>query len=308
MIELLARLFSRHDTPADHLLQAAADAVVEGTDPRLRAASHPDRHLRQPVRTAIDYVRALVRHLEPPVELSSATFGSDPRVHALFGSVESMRQAIGRDPTLRAFEHERGHAGSAETFALLLAERRLKHVLGMDLQGELVMRDVQRTLLLFSGHRLRAVAANAADASRAARILAFRQLIGAACSRLESVKAGQSFGGDAEGGLTNMVDAELADIADRWRRTGAATLTLDDYLVLVADVLTHPERYLRAEPFTAVVDRMGAVADTSGAAADAESITYWELARPAREAPTAALMVRFRCADFPPPAGSPELL
>ena len=307
MIELLSRLFARQETPEDHLLQAVADAVIDGTDARLRAASHPDRRLRPPVRTAVDYVRALVRHLEPAVELSAATFGSDPRVHALFGSVESMRQAIGRDPMLHAFERDGGHDAGAETFALLLAERRFKQVLGMELQGELVMRDVRRTLLLFSGHRLRAVAANADDSLRAARILAFRQLIDAARRRLDSVKTGRCF--DLDGGAEPAASgAELIDIADRWRRTGAATLALEDYLVLVADVLAHPARYLRAEPFSAIVDRMGALADGSGPADNADGIDLWEIVRPGREAPTSALMVRFRRADFPAPATSPVLL
>lgn len=309
MIELLSRLFARHDTPEDHLLHAAVDAVIDGTDARLRVAPNVARRLRQPVRTAIGYVRGIVEHLGPAVELSAASFGSDPRVHALFGSVDSMRQTVGRDPALRSFEREAGYAVGDEAFALLLAERRLKQVLGMDLQGDLVLRDLRRTLLIFGNHRLRAAAASEAESLRAARLLAFSQLVIAAHDRLEQVKSGQSLTGTEAMPTADEYDARVAEILGRSRQAGGAGLTLDDYLELVAEVLAHPNRHLRAEPFTAVVDKMGALVESAGELpADVDRVTFWEIRRPEREAPTATLMVRFKRADFPLPQVRPELL
>jgi hypothetical protein len=303
MIELLSRLFSRQETPADRLLHAAVDIVIDGTDSRLRVAPNVGRHLRQPVRTAIAYVRGLADHLGPAVDLSAETFGSDPRVHALFASVDAMRQTIGRDPAL----HDLGHAAGDEAFALLLAERQIKHVLGMELHGDLVMRDLKRSLLVFANHRLRAVATSEAESQRAVRLLAFRQLVAAAHECLEGVKAGQPID-PAAGSAADENGRRVADIVARVRRSGASGLTLEDYLVFVVEVLAHPERHLRAEPFTAVVDRMGALAEGAKTPADAERVMFWEMWRQGSEAPTAALMVRLRRADFPPPRLVPELI
>jgi hypothetical protein len=309
MIELLSRLFSRQETPEDHLMHAAVDAVIDGTDARLRLVPGAGKQLRQPLRTAIDYVRRIVDHLGPVVELCAASFGSDPRVHALFGSVDSMRQVIGGDPARRSFEHDAGQTAGEEAFALLLAERQLKHVLGMQLHGELVLRDLTQTLLLFANHRLRAAAASEAESIRAMRVLAFGQLIGAAHRRLEKVKAGQPLGEADMTPAADERDQRVVDIVGRLGRTATATLTLDDYLALVADVLAHPERHLPAEPFTAVVNRMGTLIEEGrDLPADADRVTFWEIRRPPREMPTAALMVRFRRADFPLPQVRPELL
>lgn len=302
MIELLARLFARHDTPEDRLIRMAIDAIVAGTDPRLRAAAGVDNRLREPARTAICYVRQLADRLGPAVELSAAVYGSDPRVRALFGSVDSMRQIIARDTALRTFEREAGHQAGDEVFALLLAERRLKHVLGMDLQGEVVMRDLAKTLLVFSKHRLRAVAASEAASGRAMRILAFRQLVAAARRRVEDARAGRP--ADLDAGQTD--DPVVADMTARLRRSGPSALVLDDYLVLVARVLAQPGRQLPIRTFTATVDRMGAMVEDATTRSDADRITLWELARPDGDVPTIAIRVRLRPTDFPQPM--PEVL
>jgi hypothetical protein len=300
MIELLSRLFSRQETPDDRLMHAAADIVIDGTDPRLRVAPNVDRLLRQPLRTAIAYVRGLADHLGPAVELSAATFGSEPRVHALFASVDTMRQAIGRDPALR----DLGHTAGDDAFALLLAERRIKQVLGMELHGDLVMHDLKRSLLVFANHRLRAVATTEAESQRTVRLLAFGRLVAVAHDRLKRVKAGEPI--DDAGPAGDEYGRRVAGILDHVRRIGASGLTLDDYLALVVEVLAHPERHLRAEPFTAVVDRMGALIEGGNALAGADRVTLWEIRRQGGEAPTVALPVRFRRADFPPPRLVPE--
>jgi hypothetical protein len=304
MIELLARLFARHDTPEDRLIRVAIDAIVAGTDPRLRAVGGVDKRLHEPARTAIRYVRDIAERLGPAVELSAAIYGSDPRVHALFGSVDSMRQIVGRDPALRAFEREADRPRGDEVFALLLAERRLKHVLGMDLHGDVVMRDLAKTLLVFAGHRLRAVAGSEAEARRALRILAFRQLVAAARRHIDDARAGRPIALDA--GAAD--DPAIADIAARLRQTGSSALTLADYLVLVAGVFARPERQLQARMYSAVVDRMGALVEGSNTRSDTDAIAFWEIQRADQDAPTVALRVRLRPEDFPPPTPMSEML
>jgi len=299
MIELLSRLFARHDTPEDRLVRMAIDGVVAGTDPRLRALGALAKRLHAPVLTTIHYVRGISKGLDPAIELSAAVYGADPRVHAMFGSVDSMRQTIAGDPALRSFRQAAGHFTGEEVFALLLAERRLKQVLGMDLHGDLVMRDLTKTVLVFARHRLRGVAASEAEAGRALRVLAFRQIVAAARKDIERAKSGEPI---------DAFDADAAAVAARLRDTGPATLTLDDYLVLVAGVLAHPERHLRIDTFSATIDRMGALLDPGDTRSDADRVTFREVRQADREAPTVALRVRLRPADFPPLQGSPELL
>ena len=153
------------DTAAERKLVAEmTEAVVDAVEPRVRLHSRYREKLDQPVRQAIGYLRELGRQPLEPVPLSRAAWASDPRVNAFFGTADSVAACLGRSPELRSFFDKAENAGVPEAYALLGMKKEERNVLGMELKGDAVQRDVAQVQVSFSGHRIVAPAATQAAA------------------------------------------------------------------------------------------------------------------------------------------------
>ncbi len=318
------------------MIHGAVEAIVVGTDPRLRFVPDYEKKLATPAMTSINHVRRMADNLRSSASLSPESYASDPRVHLLFGSVESMKQIVGRDAAFRAFTRDVHNASIQDAFGLLTAERQVKHVLGMGLMGETIQRDVAKTVLVFSDHRLRALAASERDTLRLIKIGAFRQLVELARIRLARARLGSPIAEAAriagqerrqgpprirnedfppfdspsgESGASDAGTSGLEEIDERLTRLGPTALSLRDYLDIVADVLSHPQDHLRQVPFSAVVDRMGTLVERADETApDSDRVLLWEIVHTDRKNPVTTVMVRLRSGDFPPSARPTEFV
>jgi hypothetical protein len=340
MFQILSRIFSRSDGPdgtaEERVIHGAVEAILVGTDPRLRAVPDYERRLAASAMTSINHVRRMADNLRSPASLSPEGYGSDTRVHVLFGSVESMKQIVSRDAAFRTFTRDAHNASVEDAFGLLTAERQVKHVFGMDLMGETIQRDVAKTVLVFSDHRLRALAASEKDTLRLIKIGAFRQLVELARIRLARAKQGSAIADstrdpgherrqgppripsedfppfDSPSGESGASDADtsgLDEIDRRLARLGPTALTLSDYLDIVADVLNHPQDHLRQMPFSVVVDRMGTLVERPDETApDSDRVLLWEIVHADRKNPVTTMMVRLRTSDFPPASWPAEFV
>ena len=125
----------------ESLIEAAIERAVDGTDPRLRALFGYRKQLRPPVIHAIDHVVELVDGIPAPLPAGRSDYNADPRLKALFASADRMQEVFGNDAALNEFRGGSGK-GAERVIALLLAERVEKNVLGMELAGDLLRRDV----------------------------------------------------------------------------------------------------------------------------------------------------------------------
>ena len=87
-------------------------------------------------------MRKLVDALPPALELRSDRYGVDPTLRALFASREHLEEVIGSSRSL--LEFVRGHTGPVPStiFCGFGVEYEVRKVLGMELQGELMEREV----------------------------------------------------------------------------------------------------------------------------------------------------------------------
>ncbi len=122
----------------DELIQRAIERAVDGTDPRLRALPRYQKALRAAVVHAIDHVVGLVEQLPPPTEISRRRYGTDPLLCAFFASVEHMQEVLGTDQALSDILAGPEGLVSEEVIALLVTEKRERHVFGIDLEGEIL--------------------------------------------------------------------------------------------------------------------------------------------------------------------------
>jgi len=285
--QLLDRLRGRYERLDEDDIEQAIDIVVEQTDPRLRFVRGFRRTLRKPVVRSLVYVEDLVTRIPGPFEISRKTYGSDPQVNALFGSADDIETLFAMNKMLRDFF--RDTPACDRVCVPLVMRRQEKRILGMALSGDIVRRDVARTAVNFTGHRLGIVCAETEAELRSK--LKWRGIHSLAVTALENITRlktrtasleeqrallkmklrdvqAQRRGLDALAGDTTedsqeqqALEQRLVDTGKQLQeaRTGVATLV--DYLDQVCQVLNHPSRHLRVRRNSVTVDRMGIKVD-----------------------------------------------
>lgn len=174
--------------PEQKLIDAAIERTVDGTDRRVRALGGYRNRLREPVECAVHHVIGLVNDLPAASEISRGAFGSDPQVRVLFSSVEQLRDVIGGSRFVRDFLDQSREPGSERIYGLLVAEREERTVLGTDLDGDTIRRDVMQVAVNFFNHRYLAPAASEAECRWELKKRAFDYLVERALERLTSMR------------------------------------------------------------------------------------------------------------------------
>lgn len=154
---LLQSIFSGSSQPGKfdkELMLRGIERVVDGTDPRLRAVSHYRRKLWDPVERAIDFVVNFVNALPPAIVADRQGYMTDPRLRALFASPDSLRETLSFSDGTRNYLKQAPDPLPAELYAGLGAVRVEKNVLGIEMDGEILRRDVPQTIVNFCDHRL----------------------------------------------------------------------------------------------------------------------------------------------------------
>lgn len=300
MLKLFQSIFGgneAHGRYPESLIEMAIERVVDGTYPRLRLQPGYRKRLRQPVIHAIDHVISLVDNLPAPLPAVTAAYSGDPRLPALFVSAEHMREVFGKDDALSQFRESHPGIGVGVT-ALLLAERREKNTLGVELEGDMLRRDVAQVTVGFRNHRLVDPTENEEEARRQLKRRAFDHLISLALWRISEAKSeraelnrqrellkgklsllqrgGWSF---EDKGEESIDPASLQEKFDAIEAQLDA-ITIDDrslsgQLDLVTELLADAENQLWAEPVDLHLDRMNVKRPAENP--DARQISFREL-------------------------------
>lgn len=294
MLKLLHSIFGggegRGRYPAS-LIEMAIERAVEGTDPRVRALPGYSRMLREPVIQAIDHVIDLVDAIHgEPVMVTAASHGTDSRLGALFASAGSMLDILGRDQTLRDYLDTAEGRRAPHVHTLLLAERLERNILGLDLVGDQVRRDVAQVAVSFRAHRLLEPNADADETRRHLKRRAFDFILTQALDRISQTnlerldlahqrdlvtrKLGALERGGwgftlAEGEQPNLAAlmADLDEITTHLEALGPDQAILETHLGILIEVLGDAEHQLWVEPITLFLDAMNIVRDEQDPAA-----------------------------------------
>ncbi|MCO6412207.1 MAG: hypothetical protein J5I92_05630 [Thiogranum sp.] len=280
----------------ESLVEMAIERAVDGTDPRMRAMPGYRKQLRAPVLHAIDHVVTLVDSLPAPLAADRGTYSGDARLRALFASADRMLEVFGNDSVLNEFRAAAKDAGRIN--ALLLAERVEKNVLGVELSGDMLRRDVAQVAVSFRGHRLVDPTTSADETRRLLKRRAFDHLLSLALARIIDVKGERAglnqqrdvlkhklnalqhggWGFDDAGEGTpdpGALQGELADIEAQLAGLHADADALRAHLHITAELLADAERQFWGEVIELRLDRMNIQreeADTS-----AQLIRFQEL-------------------------------
>jgi len=281
MLKLLQSIFARNEHQGrypESLIEMAIERAVDGTYPRLRALPGYAKRLRDPVIHAIDHVVALVENVPPPITATAAAFRNNPRLEALFASPEHLLETFSNDTAFGDFRNENPVDGNRAT-ALLLAEYQEKNILGVEMVGDMLCRDVAQVSVTFRNQRLIDPAIDPDEVFKLLRRRAFDYLISMALATIVTAKGtraeltrerellksklvvlqkgGWSFADErrehpAAAGLPGDLDEIEAQLAQ---------LNVDEHsmagqLELLADLLASAEKQLWIEPLAFSLDRM----------------------------------------------------
>ncbi len=296
MLRFLSSLFAANQDEADGLpetlLDAAIERAVEGTDRRLRALGNYRKRLREPVALAARHVIGLVRQLPEATEISSVQYGGDPRLRAAFVSPEHLNEVLGRFWAIREYLEAHSDLPPDDIFGLLTMSRQERQVLGMELDGDTLKRDVLQTAVSFTDHRYLAPTDSERVTRRELMKRAFDFLLEKALERMVAEKARRGdlarerqllhrklaalksghWGLDTVFSETDEptprleeLEAEIEALEAELGRYGGIELGLEESLRHVMDTLGQPEQWLALRSIRLNLDYRGIKAAESEA-------------------------------------------
>ena len=301
MLRFLSSLFTttaeRSEGPDEALIEKAIERAVAGTDQRLRAVGQYRKRLCQPVEQAVIHVIALVDALPPPIEISPRAFGEDARVRALFVSTDHLREVFGGFRTVRNYLTDLAGPLPEEIFGLLSMTKEERNVVGMELVGDTLRRDVMQVAVNFFNHRYLGPTSNELETRRELKKRAFDFLIEKALERiagerskrreldqqrhllkqkLDAMKAGNwglgAMLADVEQELPDLaaLEAEIKAIEMELGQFRTDNLGLEESLACVADTLSHPADWLASREICLRLDSKGIKVPSSSSAPSKE--------------------------------------
>jgi hypothetical protein len=288
VFRFLQSIFTASSGPSgkygDATIQAAIERVVDGTDPRLRAVRHYRRKLWDAVERSVEYVVTLVDALPPAIDASRRAFTATPQLRATFVSLDHLRDVLTFSKHMRNYLRDNPGPLPAELYAVLGMERGERTVLGIEMHGDLIRRDVPQTTVNFSNQRLAFPTASEQETRQELMKRAFDTLIELALANLVAIRARrrhleQLHGrllekkarvmASAQIGLESLLEPTTPTLADcaaiqrqLWDleaelvQVRADTATIEQLLARVAATLGEPEKYLRMERVSLTLDHM----------------------------------------------------
>jgi hypothetical protein len=284
MLKLFQTIFGGNEVQGrypESLIEAATERAVDATDPRLRVLSGYRKKLRSAVIHAIDHVVGLVDSLPVPIDLTRANCDADPELVAYLGSFAHAQELLSLDPVLSKWRGSPVSTEAQHIVMLLLMEQRERHVFGVELEGDMLRRDVPQTTVSFAQHRLVDPTAAEEETRRALKRRALDHLLSLALGRIAAAHAERAgleqerhllqrkctalaagrWGFDEAGGDASpdpqALQRQLEEIESQLKALGAGPELLKVHLDIVADVLTQAEHNLWLAHSPLVVNRMG---------------------------------------------------
>ena len=282
------------DSPSDELTLRAIDKAVALTNPRLKLVRSYQERLAPAVTGCVRYLREQVLSVPPPIEVAAASWSSDPALRAFFVSAADIPGALARSPNLRTLFAKYPQLDEAYfVMAMRFAEQRS---LGVSLQGEMIARDIEQTVVGFSDHEVRICGQRPAEVRRLLGTQGYEYLLAQALSaiaedrserrQLEDMQAlirsrlrlfqqqgpglGSVFGSaPANSGEQFKLEAALLENERQMEALGSPQSALESELETLREVLEHPQRYLSIEQKALRLTTMNVVVDQPDSAGSA---------------------------------------
>lgn len=262
---VFGHLFGQDEKEDMPELLPAIERAVSGVEPLLKQISGYPNSYRKPVAIALEYAHSLADSMPGPVVVNRESYAKDAFVHALFPAVDFLMEALCSSVALQ--DYQRDFPASDELYALMGMRRHEKTVVGMELSGQTIQRDVVQKAVYFTNHTIE----NPAPSERQARDQVawsfFDSLVGKVKKRVglrKQAKQSQLQERDmlmarlrtANAQAKPALEEELTKLLSNMQST-ISSLELSNYMEDFDAVLLNPEQYLRLVQTPIILDSMG---------------------------------------------------
>ncbi|MEN8178432.1 MAG: hypothetical protein ABFS39_07405 [Pseudomonadota bacterium] len=177
------------DQNALEMLDGALDKVIEGTDSRIRAVPGYKRKLYKSILKSLEYADSIVEQIPHAIDLTPKHFVTDPYIRALFPTLGGLKKIFKQSSELHDYFSESEHINNSESCVLLCMRKEEQTILGMELNGEQVRKDVQQTRVMFSNHRVYSPAESETNARQELKCCIFEGLVNNALDKISELRA-----------------------------------------------------------------------------------------------------------------------
>lgn len=262
---LFEQLFSHgHDKDMPALLPAI-ERAVSIVEPMLRQSKGYPALYHKPVACALEYARSLASALPGPVEINRESYAREAFVHALFPSVDYITDAFASSVAVQDYYRE--FPDTRELCALMGMRRFEKNIMGMELSGEVMHRDVIQKVVYFTSHTIENPAPTEKLAREKVALSFFDSLAGKVKKRVEARKQDWQLQLQEKDSLASRLRAADAHTRPALEKefsnkvaqmqSIASLMDWSHYIEDFEEVLLNPEQYLRLNRIPMVLDSMG---------------------------------------------------
>ena len=261
----------------------AVEMVVDVVDPKIRVISRYNKRLQSAVETTWQYLDSLMKYLPAAMHISRKSFSIDPRVRVLFENADAMLRLLNESAHVSEFFD--AHPDAQTTYVFLSMEKNERNFLGVELDGEMLKREVMQTAVTFTDHHLLSPALSEQEAKEGIKCLGFVGLLNQAnqvimqshldVKRLEAKKQGiTSEVRDLKAASKNSADAdvlttasieklsnELHEVERELVQARMETDSPERHLQVIVDILQEPDKYLKADSQSLSVNNLGIKAE-----------------------------------------------
>jgi hypothetical protein len=163
------------------------ESVVDGTDSKIRLVPGYKKKLQDIIQSSLEFADDLVNRIPEAIEVSGRTFVSDPYVNAFFTNITDLQSVFSHSSEIKDYLEE-VHYENAGCCALLCMRRTEKTVMGMELSGNMLKRDVRQVAVSFSDHRIYSPASCESDTREGLRNCLFQGLVTNALEHIMSLR------------------------------------------------------------------------------------------------------------------------
>ena len=281
---LFEQLFGHDQGKDTPVLLSAIERAVSRVEPLLRQTRGYRGIYRKSVARALEYANSLAASVPGPVMVNRETYAKDAFIHALFPSVDIVTEAFCASMAVRDYYRKFPHTD--ELFALMGMRRVEKNMMGLELSGEIIHRDVVQKAVYFTNHTIENLASTEKQARELIALSFFDSLVGKVKKRVEARKQERQAQLQEKNLLTSRLrtaDAQtrpaLEEKLSRMlasMQSTAGSLDLRNYIEDFEAVLLNPEQHLHLNQIPIVLDSMGIRRESADASQD-EAVLFSEL-------------------------------
>ncbi|HAJ92828.1 MAG TPA: hypothetical protein DCO71_09505 [Gammaproteobacteria bacterium] len=259
--------------------------VVDSTDSKIRLVPGYKKKLQGIIQSSLEFADDLVDQIPETIEVSGRTFATNPYVNAFFTNVTDLQSVFSHSSEIRDYMEDTlddAHDDNDSCCALLCMRRTEKTVMGMELSGGTLKRDVLQVAVSFSDHRVYSPALSEPETRAGLKTCLFQGLTTNALERIVKLQlAGHRLQSQRqmlqarlrryrqkarEAAQDTRTDSKIAQAIEETSRELGKTeeqmmhtplLTPQVALQQVTDVFSNPDDFIRIKKFPLSLNKMG---------------------------------------------------